>query len=313
MTSKRLMGIGDSIMELAVRDLYKEFPNGYFDAKTNRTEKELNGILRDLKNKDMLSDIIILNIGTNGGWSKKVKDEMLEIVGDRKIFWLNATNPDYAIFNDYLIEFANSHDNVYIIDWITVMKENPGYLISDKVHPTVKGCKLYAQTIYNALYDYYLKEYNKIKDEKIKEHEELENKKIVFIGNELLLGMYEYLQNDYSDSEFIIDKEFKYNSIKNIIETKIQDKSLSKNVVLMLDKKSNISYDEYNQLLNLLKEYNIYLIDTSNKFDFNDKKITIIDFISEINKNNNYLSFDNLHLTEEGNIALKEIINKYLK
>jgi peptidoglycan/LPS O-acetylase OafA/YrhL len=71
-----VVGIGDSIMELAVRDLYKQFPNGYFDAKTNRTEHELNGILRDLRNKDMLPDVIVLNIGTNGGWSKKIKDEM---------------------------------------------------------------------------------------------------------------------------------------------------------------------------------------------------------------------------------------------
>ena len=248
-------------MELAVRDLYKQFPNGYFDAKTNRTEHELNGILRDLKSKGMLPDVIILNIGTNGGWSKKIKDEMLEIVEDRKIFWLNATNPDYAIFNDYLIDFAANHDNVYIIDWITVMKENPGYLIADKVHPTVKGCKLYAETIYNALYDYYLKEYNKLKEEKIKEHDEKEKEKITFIGNELLLGLYDYLNKDYSLSEFVINKEFNYNSLKEIIESKINDKSLSYNVVLLLDNKLNLSNSQYKELIELLKDHKLYFID----------------------------------------------------
>ena len=306
-----VVGIGDSIMELAVRDLYREFPNGYFDAKTNRTEHELNGILRDLKEKDMLPDVIVLNIGTNGGWSKKIKDEMLEIVGDRKIFWLNATNPDYSTFNDYLIDFAASHDNVYIIDWITVMRENPGNLISDRVHPTVKGCKLYAETIYNALYDYYLKEYNHIKEEKIKEHEEKEKQKITFVGNELLLGLYNYLNNDYSSSEFIIEKELKYNDLKNKIQSKIEDKSLSYNVVLALDSKLNLSKEQYSELIELLKEYKVYIIDY-NDYEFDQENVVNID-ISKIIKNDNYISFDNIHLTDEGNMELKRQVDTYFK
>jgi lysophospholipase L1-like esterase len=305
-----VVGIGDSIMELAVRDLYKQFPNGYFDAKTNRTEHELNGILRDLKNKDMLPDVIVLNIGTNGGWSKKIKDEMLEIVGDRKIFWLNATNPDYSTFNDYLIEFAASHDNVYIIDWITVMKENPGYLISDRVHPTVKGCKLYAETIYNALYEYYLNEYNRIKEEKIKEHEAKEKEKITFIGNELLLGLYDYLSKDYNESEFVIEKDMKYDVLKNTIQSKINDKSLSYNVVIALDSKLELSKDQYNEIIELLKDYKIYIIDSNTSID--KENVTIID-IEKIMENEKNVSFDNIHLTDDGNKELKKIIDNYLK
>ena len=307
-----IVGIGDSIMELAVRDLYKQFPNGYFDAKTNRTEHELNGILRDLKDKDMLPDIIVLNIGTNGGWSKKIKEEMLEIVGDRKIFWLNATNPDYAIFNDYLIEFASQHDNVYIIDWITVMKENPGYLISDRVHPTVKGCKLYAETIYNAIYDYYLQEYNKKKEEAIKAHEEKEKEKITFIGNELLLGLYDYLNTDYSSSEFVIDKEFNFNSLKETVTNKLNDSSLSYNVVLVLDEKININKNNYIELFELLKDHKIYLIDSTNNYEFDNDNIITID-IKKIINNDKYISFDNIHLNDKGNSELKKTIDGYLK
>ena len=305
-----IVGIGDSIMELAVRDLYKQFPNGYFDAKTNRTEHEVNGILRELKNKGMLPDIIVLNIGTNGGWIKN-KSELFEIIGDRKIFWLNATNPDYAIFNDYLIDFAESNDNVYIIDWITVMKENPGYLISDRVHPTVKGCKLYAETIYNAIYDYYLKEYEHIKEEKIKEHEEKEKEKITFIGNELLLGLYTYISDDYNESEFIIEKDLKFNELKNKIQSKIEDKSLSYNVVLTLDRKLDLSKEEYNELFELLKDYKVYIIDTNN-YEFDNENVEVID-IEKILKNEKYMSFDNIHLTEEGKEELKKIVNNNLK
>ena len=312
-TNMSIVGIGDSIMELAVKDLYKQFPNGLFDAKTNRTEKEVNGILKDLKSKGLLPDIIIMNIGTNGSWSKKNKEEMLEIIGDRKIFWLNATNPDYAIFNDYLKEFADSHNNVYIIDWIKVMKDNPGYLISDKVHPTVKGCKLYAQTIYDYVYDYYLKEYNKIREEKIKEHDELENKKIVFVGNELLLGMYDYIHDDYNESEFIIDKEYTYEKLKNQITSKIEDKSLAHNVVLLLDEKIKMSSNDYNDLFELLKDYNIYIIDINNNLNFDNENVNVIRFINNSDDEKKYISFDGIHLTEKGSSALKDKIEEIIK
>lgn len=310
-----VVGIGDSIMELALNDLHKQFPNGYFDAKTNRTERELNGILQDLKDKNMLPDIIILNIGTNGSWSKQRKEEMLQIIGDRKIFWLNATKPDYAIFNDYLKEFAAEHDNVYIVDWISVAKDKTGILIYDGVHPTTpKGCKLYAETIYNTLYDYFLKEYNAKKEEMIKQHEEENNKKIVFVGNELLIGTYSYLQDDYSSSEFVTDKEFNYNSLKEKLLSKIEDKSLSHNVVLMLDKTSKIAKEEYSELFELLKDYKLYVVDLNNKLESNNDNVVVIDFLSELNKNDNYITFDNIHLTDEGNKALeKMIVEKVIK
>ena len=304
----RVVGIGDSIMELAIRDLYREFPNGYFDAKTNRTEHEVNGILSDLKSKGLLGDIIILNIGTNGGWSKKNKEELLKIVGDRKIFWLNATHPDYPIFNDQLIEFEKQHDNVYIIDWISVAKKHPEYIISDKVHPTVKGCKVYAETIYKGIYNYYLNEFNKKKEERIKEHQALENKKIVFIGNELLLGMYNYIQDDYKDSEFIMDKKFTYKSLKEKIEEKINDKSLAHNIVLMFDNKVNLTSDNYIELFKILKDYKIYLITTLKDIDIKEDNVTIIDFKNEIDKKEDYISFDKVHLSEKGSNALRKKI-----
>ena len=309
----QVVGVGDSIMELAVKDLYKEFPNGYFDAATNRTEKAAKEVLKELKNKGMLADVVILNIGTNGSCLGSCKEEVMEILGNRTVFWLNATNPDYNTFNPSLEDLASKHDNLHIIDWISVMKENPGYLISDKVHPTVKGCKLYAQTIYNALYDYYLKEYSKIKEEKIKEHEALENEKIIFVGNELLLGMYPYLQKEYDSSEFVMDKEFTYESLKGQIKKKMEDKTLSHNIVLMLDKNIKISKNDYSDLIDLLKDYKLYIIDISNNLEFNNDNVVVIDFNKELKNNKEYISFDNTHLTEDGNNALNKIINDNLK
>ena len=290
-----VVGIGDSIMELAVKELYKEFPNGYFDAKTNRSGLEINGIVKDLLNKNALGDALIINIGTNGGWSDQKNEELLKMIGDRKVFWLNATNPDFAIFNTDLINFAAKHDNVYIIDWISVIKAHPEYLIHDRVHPTVYGCKIYAQTIYDAMYNEYLNELNKKKEEKIKEHKEKEERRIAFFGNEMLLGVSDSLQNIYIDSEFVIDNRYNYKTLKDNINERIRANTLSKNVVILVD--GSISKEQENELKTILNSYNLI----------------IIDFNKEIEKHNSYVSFDGVHLTEEGNNALKQLISNELE
>ena len=290
-----VVGIGDSIMELAVKELYKEFPNGYFDAKTNRSGLEINGIVKDLINKNALGDALIINIGTNGGWSEQKNEELLTMIGDRKVFWLNATNPDFAIFNTDLINFAAKHDNVYIIDWISVIKVHPEYLIHDRVHPTVYGCKIYAQTIYDAIYNEYLNELNKKKEEKLKEHELKENQRITFIGNESLLGISDSLQNEYINSLFVIENKYNYKSMKNNIIDRINSKTLSKNVVLLVD--GNISNQQSEELKTILESYNVL----------------IIDYYKEFENHNNYFSFDGVHLTDEGNKALKELVDDKIK
>ncbi len=161
-----------------------------------------------------------------------------------------------------------------------------------------------------------LAEYNRrmylqdIKEEKIKEHESKEKEKITFIGNELLLGLYDYLSKDYNDSEFVIEKDMKYDVLKNTIQSKINDKSLSYNVVIALDSKLELSKDQYNEIIELLKDYKIYIIDSNTSID--KENVTIID-IEKIMENEKNVSFDNIHLTDDGNKELKKIIDNYLK
>ena len=308
----QIVGIGDSIMELAVNDLYEKFPNGYFDAAVNRTDHQANEILVDLKNKNLLGDVIVFNLGTNGECSMKCKDQIMETIGDRKLYWLNATHPDFPSFNSNLVKLAEKYKNIHIVDWISVSKDHPEYIISDKVHPTKIGCKVYAETIYNTIYEDYLNEFNKQKEKKLKEHEEKEKRKITFIGNELLLGIYDNLQEEYQTSEFIIDKDLSYKSLNNYIESKIKENSLSYNLVFLLDKSLEIEEKEYKKLINLCNQYNIYIIDLYGNIKINKEKVTVISFDEELKNHKNYVSFDGIHLTDEGNLALKEMIKSNL-
>ena len=157
-SNMRLVGIGDSIMELALNDLSDRFPNGYFDGEVNRTEKKSFDLLNELNGKGLLGDAVLFNIGTNdSNCNLKCKENLLDIIGDRKLFWVNATNPDVDTFNQDLEDFASKHDNVYIIDWVSVAKEHPEYIYRDGVHPTPAGSKAYAETIYNEICKVYMK------------------------------------------------------------------------------------------------------------------------------------------------------------
>ena len=304
-----IVGIGDSIMELAIKDLYNEFPKGYFDAKVNRTTYQVNDILKDLINKNILGDVVVFNIGTNGEFYQKYTDEIMKTLGDRKVFWLNATNADYPDFNDKLIAFANRYNNIHIIDWVSVVKKHPEYIISDKVHPTIRGCKVYAETIFNAIYEEYLNESKKEKQEKIKEHEQIENSKITFIGNDLLLGIYKHLEQDYKDASFIIDKSLDYKSLKK----KLKNNKLNHKLVFVFDSKTHITKDDYNELSKLYKDNEIYIVITSNTLNIDNKDIKEINFFNQLNNNKKYITSDGIHLTDQGNKKLKEMIDIHLK
>ncbi len=156
----KIVGVGDSILQMVVNDLYKVFPSGYFDGKKNRTEPQGRELLKKLKGKNIIDDVVLIVLGTNGNCTQKCKDTLYDVIPDKKIFWVNATNPDYDTFNPGLEEFANRHDNVYIIDWVSVCKEHPEYLYGDKVHPNVKGSKAFANFVYDEIYKVYFNEYN---------------------------------------------------------------------------------------------------------------------------------------------------------
>ena len=307
-TNLPIVGVGDSIMLGAINNLYNEFPNGYFDAAISRTDWEANSVLLNLKSKNLLGDVIIFNLGTNGECPEECKREIFETVGPRKLFWVNATKPDYPIFNTNLKHMAETHKNIHIVDWISASNGHPEYFIADGIHLTQAGGVAYAKTIYNTIYNVYLDELNKQKEAKIKEHELAENNKITFIGNDLLLNAYKYLQTNYSSSDFTIDKTFTYDSLKEIINQKLNDKTLSHNVIFLLDNNAKITKDDYLSLIKLCNEHNIYIVAMNSNLNIDKDNVTILDFYKEIKSNNNYLMIDGIHLTNEGNIALVNVI-----
>ena len=312
-TNLSVVGIGDSVMLGAANTLYQTFPNGYFDGKINRTELEARDIVIDLENKGLLTDILIFNLGTNGECASNCKKKIMTAVGNRQVFWVNATNPDYDTCNPNLNKAAAEYPNIHIIDWVSVVDKHPEYVASDKTHVGGIGAKAYSQAIYGAIYNYYLQELNKQKEEKIKQHEQQEKNKITFIGNDLLLNTYEYLQDDYQTSDFIIESNLTYDILKKELHKRIEENTLTNNLIFMFDSTLTLTKEEYQEILNICKDKNIYMI-TTNKISLQETdNIHIINLYKELKIHPNYLSPDKIHLTKEGNITLTNIIKELIK
>ena len=156
-----IVGIGDSVFLDAVDLLYKKFPNGYFDGKISRSLIGGKEIILNLKNKGKLSNTVILALCTNGDYSEKRNKDIMQILGNRQIFWINAVGADDPKFNERFKKFAANYPNIHIVDWEAAAKNHPEYFYPDGIHAKGNGIKVYVETIYETIYKYYLEEYNK--------------------------------------------------------------------------------------------------------------------------------------------------------
>lgn len=310
-----IVGIGDSVMLGAVENLSNQFPNGYFDAKVSRSIWKASGILNDLSNRGLLGGPIVINLGANGDCPKSCKVEIMKKCGDRRVFWLNTTNDENV--NKNISDFAANYSNLYVIDWKTISSGHNEYFYSDGIHLTPVGREAYTKVIYDAIYQTYLDEYNEKKQEVINKHEDNLKNKVSFYGNDMLLNVFDYLQTDFKEAKYIIDKNFKYKSISEQIKKNIDDNAITHKIVLVLDASSGLDAYEYQKLIKLCKEYKLYIVCTNNYIDtltkYNYKNVVLINFYAEIKKHNDYLMADGIHLTDKGNKMLSQYLSENVK
>ena len=302
-----VVGVGDSVM-LGVLDLiHNKFPNGYFDAQKSRTAWVANEILRNLSVLGMLGEPVIMNLGANGDCDMVCKDAIMSTIGNRKLFWVNV--PNYNGVNNSINVLASRYENVYVIDWYSISRGHPEYFIADGVHLTPIGAQVYVDMIYDSIYNVYLEEFEHKKNQIINQYEEEQNSKISFFGNELLLNVYNYLEADLLETEFIIDADMDYERIIEQIKVRKKDDTLNHKIFFVFDRQTDITTSQYAEILDLCKDNEVYIVNANKKLDFSSyRNVKVIDFYLEINKNDNYVMPDKVHLTKKGNEALRNII-----
>lgn len=310
-----IVGVGDSVMLGAISNLQSQFPNGYFDAKVSRTAWKVAPILKDLTEKNMLGNPIVLNLGANGDCSKSCKAEIMQIADKRQVFWLNTTNNETA--NNNLYNISKEYSNLHLIDWSIISSGHSEYFYADGIHLTPTGRVAYTKAIYDAIYQEYLNEYNEKKKAIISEHEEQEKNKISFYGNTLLLNSFEYIEKDFTTAAFIINKDYTYKSLKSEIEQALKNNAITNKIVLAFDNTTNIKTTEYEELLKLCKDKELYIVATNTTVTNLSKKnysnLVVLDFTKELKKHPEYFMADGKHLSDKGNKALSKLLKENIK
>ncbi len=302
-----VVGVGDSVLLAAVKGLYNNFPNGYFDGKVSRTLVGGKEVLTNLQNEGKLGDVVIVALVNNGDYIPKRNKEFLEFLEDKDVYWINAVKADDLTFNDKFKEFAKDYPNVHIVDWEEASKDHPEYFYADGIHVKGDGIQAYADLVYNTICDVYTERYREQNKELFIKHEEEINSKIAFYGNDVLTNMYEYLNEDFEKASINVMEEFDFDKMYEEIKEKNDEEILEHNIVLMFDKNANMDKTKYEKIADICENCELFICDISgNKYDFEDKNVHIIDFYQNLLENSDYLMPDRVHLSPKGNQKLVE-------
>lgn len=143
--------IGDSVMAGSSNDLKQLMPKAIIDAAVSRQLNVAFGLIDNYKNQGVLTDNILIGLGTNGPFSEGDLDHLMKEVGQKRhVYWINThvpSRPWQGTVNNLLEKSAKKYHNLTIIDWYGYSKKHPGWFYQDQTHPTPSGSKYYSSYI----------------------------------------------------------------------------------------------------------------------------------------------------------------------
>jgi peptidoglycan/LPS O-acetylase OafA/YrhL len=152
--TEKMTAIGDSVLINPALYLEQRIPHLLIDAKVSRQMGDALEIVENLKTNNMLGNIVVIELGTNGPFPEKTLISLIEAIGDkRKILLVNVRvpRPWESVVNKTLVEVANKYSNATIVDWYTTSANHDEYFVSDGVHLKPEGAKAYASMIEKAI------------------------------------------------------------------------------------------------------------------------------------------------------------------
>jgi peptidoglycan/LPS O-acetylase OafA/YrhL len=150
----KINAIGDSVLIIPGPLLKKKFPNITVDAKVSRQMSAAGDIIKQLKAKNQLGEIVVIELGTNGPFPEKTITNLMNTIGkDTKVLFINVRVPRQweSVVNERLAEANKKHANMEIVDWYTTSAKHPEYFAKDGVHLRPKGALAYANMIERAI------------------------------------------------------------------------------------------------------------------------------------------------------------------
>ena len=160
---ENIVFVGDSIMNSSKKYIGPNFKNPYFDTKISRQFSTLPGIVTKLAEEDKLKTVLVVHLGTNGKFTDKDFDYVMEMAKGKDVFFMNTAHKDpwEQAVNNKLKEKVAQYSNAYLIDWYSYAKGKNEYFYKDRTHLNDNGQKYYADFLTNEIKKHYLGETRK--------------------------------------------------------------------------------------------------------------------------------------------------------
>jgi lysophospholipase L1-like esterase len=105
-----------------------------------------------------LPPVVVASLGTNddphavSNFEHAVRKSLRAVGKHGCLVWPNIVRPavggaTYEGYNNVLDHLARSHDNLRVVDWVTIAAHNRGWFGDDGVHPNATGYLVRAQAI----------------------------------------------------------------------------------------------------------------------------------------------------------------------
>lgn len=149
--------VGDSVSVRAIPVFNETFPYGFIDAAVNRQFYVGADVYNQYKEQNVVGDVVVFALGTNGVVTDEQLDELVASVGsDKQIFFMNTRSPQTweADTNAAMAEAPSRYGNVHAIDWYGASADHDDYFDGDGTHLTEEGAQAYIGLIHDAIAPY---------------------------------------------------------------------------------------------------------------------------------------------------------------
>ena len=134
--------IGDSVMIDATPALQAAIPTITIDAAESRSALPGPDILATLAAQGSLGAAVVVGLGSNGGMSARIVDEVLQVAGGRRVVMITSRCP-YCSWtprgNTIIRSMCVPARGCFVADWDAVAQVHPEWFARDGVHMSTSG------------------------------------------------------------------------------------------------------------------------------------------------------------------------------
>lgn len=149
-----MTAIGDSMALDALPTLEKYFPKLVMDAEVGRQLFATAPVINNMLQTQGIQENVLMILGTNGSFTEEQFKDIMDLLGNRHVYWVNVRVPTGRWQNDVnemLTKMEKKYDNLTVIDWYQASEGEPNWFYDDRVHPNEEGQIHYADAITDAI------------------------------------------------------------------------------------------------------------------------------------------------------------------